>query len=486
MDLSTETLTEVAYALGVGVLIGLERSFGASLPDAGAEAEPGESESPDVTGADAPPVEEPSADERGGHQHSTDEPAPDEPSSVADAPATESTRGEATGELGAEYIGIRTFAVLSLVGYGAALAGDQITLLPAAVLLGIALLVVGMYFRATHQGLGITTEIAAIGVCSLGMLCHSQPQAAAVIALLVTVLLASKRFTHRTVARMRRIELTDTLKFLVIILIVLPLLPNRTLDPYDAFNPYKVGLLVVLISGIGYVGYFLTRILGAQRGLALTGIIGGLTSSTAVTAAMAQKAKEEPEWRLACVAATLAANATMFARVLVVVALLDVELMKRLAWSVGGMAITTALATALMWFYASRSASSGGGGKSSKMKLKNPFSLGPAVKFAVFFVFILFVLKLARVYLGDQGLWLAAALSGLADVDAITLSLSEQAHGGEIAHRVAAIAITVAVVSNSITKTGISISTGGWKFGRIIAASLGAATVVGLVAAVIV
>jgi uncharacterized membrane protein (DUF4010 family) len=478
MDLTTETLTEVAYALGVGVLIGLERSFGASLT-----ASPPDDEA-DEAGLDDAAAEAPVGDDA-----SADAAEPTAPATlvVDAAPPTPDaeTRGEREEVLGAEYIGVRTFAVLSLMGYGAAVAGDQIASLPAALLVGVSVLVVGMYFRATHQGLGITTEIAAIGVCALGMLCHSHPQAAAVIALLVTVFLASKRFTHRTVARMRRIELTDTLKFLVVILIVLPLLPNRTLDPYEAFNPYKVGLLVVLISGIGYVGYFLTRLLGAKRGLAITGVIGGLTSSTAVTAAMAQKAKEEPDWRLACVVATLAANATMFARVLVVVAVLDIELMKRLAWSVGGMALTTAVATGVLWFTSSRSASSTGAGP-SKVKLENPFSLGPAIKFAAFFVFILFVLKLARTYLGDQGLWIAAALSGLADVDAITLSLSEQAHNAEITRRVAAIAITIAVVSNSVTKTGISISAGGWRFGRVIAAVLGAATVVGLVAALLV
>ena len=105
---------------------------------------------------------------------------------------------------------------------------------------------------------------------------------------------------------------------------------------------------------------------------------------------------------------------------------------------------------------------------------------------AAFFVFILFALKLSRIYLGDQGVWVAAALSGLADVDAITLSLSEQARAGDVPERVAAVAITIAVVSNSVTKTGIAIFSGGWKFGRIIAAGLGLATAVGLGLALVV
>lgn len=442
-ELSTETLIQIAYALGVGTLIGLERSMDS---DHNPSAELG----------------------------------PDSPEQDEDLePAEPKPPGEKK-----EYLGVRTLAALSLSGYVAALAGEHFAFIPPVMLLAVGMIVVAMYFRVTEQGTGITTEVAAVATCGLGMLCRFHPEIAAVLAVILTVLLASKRFTHSTVRRMRRIELIDTLKFLVIILIVLPLLPNAPIDPYEALNPYKVGLLVVLVSGIGYVGYFLIRILGAQRGLALTGIIGGLTSSTAVTAAMAEQAKERPEWRLICVAATLAANATMFVRVLVVVAVLDFELTIRLVWSVGGMAVTATLCTVALWIKATRDGSKGA--TDSKVELKNPFSLGPAVKFAAFFVFILFALKLAQTYLGEQGLYLAAALSGLADVDAITLSLTEQTAAEEVSRRVAGIAITIAVVTNSVTKTGISIFSGGWRFGRVVGACLGLSTVVGLAAALLV
>ncbi|MBN2494399.1 MAG: MgtC/SapB family protein [Deltaproteobacteria bacterium] len=445
MELSVGLFVQMAYALGVGLLIGLERSLVHTQGRA-----------------------------RSARDESDDEGAPIS-SKLAGA-------GEAEGE----FLGIRTFAVLSLVGFAAALAGEKLPLLAPVALGGVALLVIAMYNRAEDFGLGITTEAAAIGACALGMLCRAHPHAAGVLALLLTVLLASKRFTHRTVQKMRRVELTDTLKFLVVILIVLPLLPSEPLDPYGAFNPYKVGLLVVLISGISFVGYFLTRILGAQRGLGLTGVLGGLTSSTAVTAAMAAEAKQHAELRFVCAFATVAANATMFVRVLVVVALLDRPLVMRLAWSVGAMAAIAAGSAVLLWVMASRSrqktAGSPGRG-SSAVELKNPFSLGPALKFAAFFVFIIFVVKLAQTYLGDQGLYAAAALSGLADVDAITLSISEQAGAGSLLREVGAIAITIAVVSNSVVKTAIAIYSGGWGFGRIVGTCLGLATVAGLVVA---
>ncbi len=403
------------------------------------------------------------------------------PDSLPEAETSQAAQDKADDkETEEEFLGLRTFTVLSLVGFAAALASERFPGLAPVVMAGVTLVVIAMYFRVVEHGSGITTEVAAIGTCGLGILCRYHPQAAGVIALVLTVILASKRFAHETVRKMRRVELTDTLKFLVIILIILPLLPNRALDPYGAFNPYKVGFLVVLISGISFVGYFLTRILGARRGLGLTGVLGGLTSSTAVTAAMAAEAKQEPRLRSICAFSTVAANATMFVRVLVVVALLDRELVMHLIWSVGAMAIVAAGAAVVLWLVASKASRAGGEGP-SKVKLKNPFSLGPAIKFALFFVGILFVAKLAKMYFGDSGLFAAAGLSGLADVDAITLSIAEQARDASLARDVGAIGITIAVVSNSVVKTGIAIYSGGWKFGRLVGMCLGLATVVGLV-----
>ncbi len=441
MTLDLELMKQLAYATGVGVLIGLERSLG-QKPGGGREPAP-----------DGAPVAG---------------------SAAGAEPAAEG------GPLPAEFLGVRTFAVLALLGFVLALGAEHLPFLAPLGLLGVAALIVSMYWRNLAAGQGITTEAAAIGVCALGMLCRHAPEAAGVIGVVLAVLLSAKRFTQQAVGSMRRVELTDTLKFLVILLIVLPLLPNRALDPYEAFNPYKVGFLVVLISGIGYVGYFLTRIFGAERGLGLTGILGGLTSSTAVTAAMALQAKEHDELRSICGFATVLANATMFGRVLVVVAVLDRTLVQRLAWSVGGMAVTATLAAGLLWFLARRQARQGDASRDARVPLKNPFSLGPALKFAAFFVLILFVAKLAKLYYGERGLFAAAGLSGLADVDAITLSLAEQTRSSQLAHKVGAIGITIAVVSNSLVKSGIALYSGGWRFGRQVAASLLLATGVGL------
>jgi uncharacterized membrane protein (DUF4010 family) len=468
VEINLGVAVQIGYALGIGLLIGLERSFGVVKHQKKATGD--EDESP-KEGADDGQGEDGSA--------TSDDGEATEPEAAEEIEPPQRSRWLPMGE----QIGVRTISILSLTGYAAAVIGESLPLVPPVALGVLGLLVIGMYFRATQMGVGITTEAAAIGSATLGMLCRYHHDIAAIIAVLVTAALASKHWTHSTVRKIRAVELTDTLKFLVVIVIVLPLLPNRALDPYGAFNPYKVGVLVVLISGIGFAGYFLTRILGAQKGLGLTGVVGGLTSSTAVTAAMAAQAKEAPNLRAICAFATVAANATMFARVLVVVAVLDIPLFKRLVWSVGGMGVTAIAATGVLWFAAAKSQKSG---TSHEIPLKNPFSIGPALKFAAFFVFILFVLRLSQKYLGDQGLYAAAALSGLADVDAITLSISEQARDGQMIRKVGAIAITIAVVSNSVTKTGIAIYSGGWGFGKLVAMCLGAATVVGLAAAFIV
>ncbi|HOX42393.1 MAG TPA: DUF4010 domain-containing protein [Myxococcota bacterium] len=432
MTLDTEFYRQVVYALGIGVLVGLERAVDQELRE-------GQAERALDGGA----------------------PAPSDP----------------TGDI--DYLGVRTFGILSLTGFGAALAGAQIPFLAPVLLLAASLLVLLMYHKTSEKhGTGITTEVAALACLGLGALCSLAPEAAGVLGLLLTVLLAMKRFTRQTVRKMRRVELTDTLKFLVAVLIVLPLLPNRALDPWEALNPYKVGLLVVLISGLSFVGYFLTRILGAQRGLGLTGILGGLTSSTAVTAAMAAQARQNPQLSAVCAFSTVAANATMFLRVLVVVALLDQALALRLAWSLGGMALVAAVAALVLWLRASRE--SRHLKETGQIKLKNPFSVGPALKFAAFFVGILVVAKLAKQYLGDSGLYLAAAASGLADVDAITLSITEGVGARSLALDVGAIGITIAVVSNSLVKTGIALYSGGLRFGRTIGLCLGLATGAGL------
>ena len=438
MDFSINIFIQMAYATGIGVLIGLERAMV--------------------------------------HQEMEETHKEEETNSIEKQESSVEIK-EGTDTL----LGVRTFAILSLIGFVASLLGETYPIIVPLTLVSVSALVIAMYIRASDWGKGITTEAVAIGVCVLGMLCHHNMQIAGVVGLIFTILLHSKRWTNHLLSQIRNVELTDTLKFLVIILILLPLMPNKALDPYGVFNPYKIIFLVILISGISYVGYFLTRILGTERGLGITGLIGGLTSSTAVTAAMSLQAKENPHLRWICAFSTVAANATMFTRVLVVVAILEQALALQLAWSIGAMALVALIGSIVLWFVSKKQIQTEQG--KQKLPIKNPFSLGPALKFAGFFVFILVVAKVAKIYLGDQGLYLASAVSGLADVDAITLTIAEQSKQETLARNIGAIAITIAVVSNSIVKSGIAIYSGGWNFGWIVASVLLLSTSAGLAVA---
>jgi len=417
VELSVDIMIKILYAVGIGILIGVERSL-----------------LPDTNENDADPL-----------------------------------------------MGIRTYSILSLGGFSAALVGAEYPLAATILIAGYVVLILALYIHSMQKDPGITTEIAAVACCGLGVLCFFSPHIAGVLALIITILLALKRFMNNLTTNLQRVELTDTLKFLAIILIILPLLPNRALDPYGAFNPYKVTFLVILISGISFVGYFLTKFLGAAQGLGLTGVLGGLTSSTAVTAAMAAQAKRTPGLIHACGFATLIANATMFARVLVVVALLDRALMFKLIWSLGTMTLVVIVAVIFLWLSSKRTGTQGNASGAEDLNLKNPFSLGPAIKFSLFFVVILLVAKVANLYFGDKGLYFAALVSGLADVDAITLTIAEQTKSLQLNHEIGAIAITIAVVANSIVKSGIAFYSGGVRFGRLVGSILLGATIAGLV-----
>lgn len=435
MDLSLELVLKILYALGIGILIGLERSL---VPSGGSDLSGGKKE------------------------------------------IKNSGKNADQSQTAEVLLGVRTFSILSLGGFSAGLIGSVYPPVAAVLVAGLIIFVFATYMRTRDEDPGITTEIAGVVCCGLGLLCYINPNAAGVLALIVTALLALKRFLTQAILSLKRIELMDTLKFLAIIIIILPLLPNKALDSYGAFNPYKVMFLVILISGIGYVGYFLTKFLGAEKGLGLTGLFGGLTSSTAVTAAMASRAKKTPGLTNPCALATIIANATMFCRVLVVVALLDWTLMLRLVWSLGTMTAVAIISILFLWFHSKSSQSKEQSETTEEINLENPFSLGPAIKFAFFFVAILFIAKIAKIYLGDKGLYLASMVSGLADVDAITMSIAEQTKGSFLAYNVGAIGITIAVVANGIVKSVIAIYSGGWHFGKLVGLILMGATIAGL------
>jgi uncharacterized membrane protein (DUF4010 family) len=251
-------------------------------------------------------------------------------------------------------------------------------------------------------------------------------------------------------------DVEATVKFAVISVIILPLLPNEMFGPppLNVINPYKIWLMVVLIAGLNFFGYVLVKVLGNEHGLLATGILGGLVSSTAVTLSFSQRSRQEPAMSSAFVLAIGAAWTVMFLRVVVIVGLINLPLATVLGPPLGLMAAVGAVVSLVLWRRA-RSRETG-----VVTAGANPFELGEAIKFGLLFGVVTVVAKAAEVYLGDAGLYLAGALAGLTDVDAISLSMANlvTSGGGNLA--VAARTIVIAVLSNTLVKTGMAMFVG--------------------------
>ncbi|RPH97276.1 MAG: DUF4010 domain-containing protein [Lysobacterales bacterium] len=384
-------------------------------------------------------------------------------------------------------LGARTFALIALVGWVAAVLGEHFAWLPPLTLLGVAALVTAA-FVTRDSGPGLTTEIAALLTCGLGMLVHYERSLAVAVALATTALLIAKPWLLAVMPRLRRVDLTATLQLAIVLAVVLPLLPQTAVDPWGILRPREIGWFIVLIAGISYVGYVASRLWGEQRGAGVAGLVGGLTSSTAVTAAMAQAARRDPSMTGSAQLAVFVANAMMFGRVVMVAAVIDRSVALRVAAPMSAMGLAVLAAALWQWRRLRAAAPPGDGTASSEALagLKNPFALLPALKWGAVMVAVLLLAAFAREYLGDRGVIAVAAASGIADVDAITLAVTRSVQLGELGADLAALAVSVAVMSNTLVKAGIAVVGGGRDFGLPVARVLVAAAVLGVAVALLV
>jgi uncharacterized membrane protein (DUF4010 family) len=380
--------------------------------------------------------------------------------------------------------GLRTFTLLALVG---ASSGFLARSLAAPWVLATALLVTGAfvaagYFvtaRTSQDGKGLTTEVAAIVVFILGaMVMLGHAELAIGLAVATAAVLAYKQPLHGFVEKLGWDDVYAGLRLLIATFIALPLLPNEPIDPWGALNPYTLWLLVILISSLSLAGYVLTRMLGPARGIALTGLTGGLVSSTAVTLSFARDARATPKNTMAFACGILLAWAVMFLRVIVLVAVVNRALLQPVLVPFLAMAAVTGGFAAFLYY---RDGAKDGKGAKGSVEVENPFSLTQAAKFAAFFAVVLLAVKIVQEHFPPSGLYAVAALSGLADVDAITLSMSEFAKSGET--RVAAIAIVIAALTNTLVKCGMAFAIAGPGLGKPLLAAAAATLAAGLAAA---
>ena len=366
-------------------------------------------------------------------------------------------RKQASGE---RFAGVRTFALVSLLGATAVHAAHEpgLAWLPLAAFLAVALLAVASHVVTALGGdVGGTTEVSLLLVYLLGGLCVvGQTGVATALAVVVLLLLAIKEWSHGLAAHIEAADVEATLKFALITAIVLPILPDQAFgpEPLKVINPYKIWRMVVLISGLNFLSYLLVKLVGREHGIGLTGLLGGLVSSTAVTLGFAQRSRREPDLAAPLSLGILLAWTLMFFRVLIVVLVVSPGLARHLAAGLGVVGLASLVIVTALW----RRHESGG--KSDVQAGSNPFELGEAIKFGLLFGVVTFGARAAEYYLGSTGLYLAGALAGLTDVDAISLSMATLAQADPSRGAVAARTILIAVLANTAVKTAMSATLG--------------------------
>jgi len=379
------------------------------------------------------------------------------------------------------FAGSRTFPLFALLG---ALAQAYFPAVLPVLLVAVALPLLAAYAgKVLLEGdIGLTTLTAALLTVLLGALAADSPRGAGiaiVVGGLVTVVLSVKDPVHDFAAQIDDRERRASVKFILVVLVIFPLLPDRELDALLGLNPRFVWLMVVLVTGLSFVAYVLGRILGTRRGIAITGILGGFVSSTATTVSMAERASEAPSLYRIAGFATIVASIVMFPRALLEVAVVNPSLLARVAWPLLAMTALGALvAGGIYW----RSSS----GETVESDVRNPFRLGPALLFGAVFAAVLLVSEAAHAQIGPSGVYATAFLSGLADVDAITLTLSKLAADGAIGADVAARGIVLGAVANTLVKAGLAWLVGTRRLGWLVTAVLGSVSALGLAIAVVI
>lgn len=381
---------------------------------------------------------------------------------------------------GHQFGGIRTLSLISVLGYLTFMLFSDSILFPVFTA-GFLLLLVASYSMSSYlaRDTGATTEIAGLFTYFIGILMGmGETLIATVITLVVVLLLYFKKTLHAFAHKVEKEELYDTIKFIAIVFVILPLLPNAVYGPLDVLNPYEIWLMVVLISTISFASYIAIKALGPKRGIGAGGFLGGLISSTAVSLSFSALSKKNLKVVNPFVFAILVASSAMFFRVLVTISVLNGELLKIIALPMVLMGLTGLFFAGYYWFQKDGPALKHF--TSKDLDLKSPFQLWPAVQFGLVFAALIFVSKFAADYFGDQGVYVTAFFSGIFDVDAITVSMANLHLDGDLSATTASTGIVIAALTNTLSKGAIVLFFGARRVGLRVLLALVLTAVVGL------
>lgn len=371
--------------------------------------------------------------------------------------------------------GLRTFGLSGLMGGVCGVLATRLG--PQFVGIGFvafsAALGAFAWIEAKAKGdLSATTLIAGMLTFLLGVMATVGDVTIAIAAAVsMTVILAFRTQLHRWLAMITWDEMRAALILVVMSFLLLPLLPNRAIDPWGAINPYEVWLLAIMVALISFVGYVAVRLFGDKLGVIVTAAAGGLASSTATTLTFARMARQQPEAAKLLAGGILISGAVMALRVLAVAAVLNPHLLVALAIPLGTAAAALGLIALLFTFGA---AGLTGGQAKARLTIANPLEVGTSLKLASYIMVVMLAAELLRRVWGSAGVLAVAALSGIADVDAITLSMARMDVTADLAAR----AILLAVAMNTTAKAAMA----AWVGGSLVGKRVGAAGAIAMAA----
>ncbi|MBK9337054.1 MAG: MgtC/SapB family protein [Lewinellaceae bacterium] len=373
------------------------------------------------------------------------------------------------------FAGLRTFPLVSITGFVVGMLSDQHFpwLLPAATLGVLVLVSVAYYMQARQDSMGLTTEFALVLAYALGILVAANHHAEALsVAVAATVLLSLKERFQWFVKQISQTELVAFIKFFVLVILLLLLLPNQHFGPDDILHYRDLGWTILLVSSISFAGYLLLKFTDSGRGILLTAVLGGLFSSTMIAWIFGARSREMPALSRPLGAGILLASSVMYVRVLLLAALFSTDVAWQLALPCGLMLAITLLA---VWYY-NRDREQAG--VSAQLPVGNPLDLKNAVFFGFLYIAVTLFMHYSRQWFGESGSYFSGIISGLADMDAITISTAKWAKQASAA-TYAANVVLVAALSNTFFKAMIAILRGHPAMRRYMATGFGAVLLAG-------
>ncbi len=373
--------------------------------------------------------------------------------------------------------GIRTFPIVTILGFSLSSLTEVFTVWLLIISLGAFILFLAFNHFTQKQeeyGQGLTTNLALIATFVLGIMVSVEyyRDAVATAVIIVTLLSLKTRF-RSVISNITSEELFAFIKFSIIALLILPFLPNKAYGPDNLLNPFEIGSIIVIVSFLNFIGYFLVKFVGSKKGIILTAILGGLISSTAVAWNYASRSKESPELSKKYSAGIIVASAIMFPRLALLAYIFNSSILKYLALPFGLLTLVCIITTLILMRRDDNK-------PDTDIKLGNPLNMLNAIGFGVVYVVILYAVFYSEKILGESGLYYSALIAGLADTDAITISMAKFSLDGEKL-KLASSVIIAATISNMLVKLGITLFKGSKTTGKLVGYAFGSVIVIGIV-----